>query len=143
MDYLYEKVAYLKGLADGLDLDETTKEGKMLVKIVETLEDFADAIVDLDEEVEELNEFVEIIDEDLSDLEDFVYDEEFYDDEFDEFDEFECPKCGTILFVDEDDFDEFGNLEIACPECGEEYTVTDDDVCDCVCGCREEESEEE
>lgn len=127
MEYLYERVAYLKGLADGLELDETTKEGKILVKIVETLEDFADAISDLDEEVEELNEFIEIIDEDLSDLEEFVYDEEFHDDYFDEFD---CPKCGTILFVDEDDFDEEGHLEVACPECGEEYTVEDD--CECV-----------
>lgn len=121
MEYLYEKVAYLKGLADGLDLDDSTKEGKMLVKIVETLEDFADAISDLDEEVEELMEFVDIIDEDLADLEEDIY-EEFYDD----FDEFECTKCGTILFVDEDDFDEKGNLEVACPECGEEYTVEDD-----------------
>lgn len=135
MEYLYERVAYLKGLSDGLDIDETTKEGKLLGKIVETLEDFADAIADLDDEVAELTEFVDIIDEDLSDLEDFVYDEEFYDDAFDEF---ECPKCGTILFVDEDDFDECGNVEIACPDCGEEYTVTDD----CCCCDEEEEIEE-
>ncbi|MBI9012004.1 MAG: hypothetical protein JEZ08_07195 [Clostridiales bacterium] len=131
MEYLYEKVAYLKGLADGLDLDDTTKEGKMLVKIVETLEDFADAISDLDEEVEEVMEFVDIIDEDLADLEKVVFEEDFSDD----FDEFECPNCGTVLFVDEDDFDENGNLEIVCPDCGEEYTVEDDK--------EEEEKEEE
>jgi len=135
MEYLYEKVAYLKGLADGLELDNSTKEGKILVKIVETLEDFADAISDLDEEVEEIMEFVDIIDEDLADLEEVVFEEEFYDD----FDEFECPNCGTVLFVDEDDFDENGNLEVVCPDCGEEYTVEDD----CCGGCCSEEVEEE
>ena len=35
-----EKVAYLKGLADGLDLDqETSKEGKLIAKIIDVLED--------------------------------------------------------------------------------------------------------
>lgn len=141
MDYLFERVAYLKGLSEGLDLDETTKEGKLLTKIVEALEDFADAIADLDEEVEDLAEFVEIIDEDLADLEEFIYDED-YDDEFDEF---ECPKCGTILYVDEDDFDEQGNLEVICPTCNEEYVITDDFGecdCDCDCNCESEEDEE-
>lgn len=134
MEYLFEKVAYLRGLTDGLELDETTKEGKLLNKIVETLEDFAEAIVDLDEEVEELVEFIDIIDEDLADLEDFIYDEDFDD----EFDEFECPNCGTVIFVDEDDFDAKGNVELVCPECGEEYVVTDD-FGDC---CSDEEEEE-
>jgi len=92
-------------------------------------------ISDLDDELEELIEFVDIIDEDLSDLEDFIYDEDFED----EFDEFECPNCGTVLFVDEDDFDEKGNMELVCPECNEEYVVTDDfgDCC-----CEPEENEE-
>lgn len=35
-----EKVAYLKGLADGLDLDkEPSKEGKIIAKIIDVLED--------------------------------------------------------------------------------------------------------
>lgn len=137
MDYLFERVAYLRGLADGLELDDSSKEGKLMLKIVDALEDFADAIADLDDEVEDLIEFVDIIDEDLSDLEDFVYDEDFED----EFDEFECPNCGTILYVDEDDFDEFGNVEIACPDCGEEYVITDDFGCCCDCCDDEEEVE--
>lgn len=120
MEYIFEKVAYLKGLSDGLEIDETTKEGKLLLKIVETLEDFADVISDLDEEVEELVEYLDVIDEDLADIEEFVYDFE------DEFDEFECPNCGTVLFLDEDDFDKEGNVEVVCPDCGEEYVVTDD-----------------
>jgi predicted Zn finger-like uncharacterized protein len=141
MDYLFERVAYLQGLADGLGLDESSKEGKLLLKMVEVLDDFADAIVELDEEVAELEEFIDIIDEDLSDLEEFIYDEEF-DYDYD-FDEFECPNCGTVIYVDEDDFDASGNVELACPECNEEYVITDDiDNCCCDCDCEEVEEKE-
>ena len=48
MEFLYEKVAYLKGLSDGLDIEESTKEGKLLISIIDVLEDFANAIVELD-----------------------------------------------------------------------------------------------
>jgi predicted Zn finger-like uncharacterized protein len=138
MDYLFEKVSYLKGLSDGLEIDETTKEGKLLLKVVETLEEFAEAIADLDEEVEELVEFIDIIDEDLSDLEDFIYDEDDFD-----FDEFECENCGTIIYVDEDDFDEDGNVEVVCPNCEEEYVITDDFESPCCCDCDCDDSEDE
>lgn len=139
MEYLFEKVAYLKGLTDGLEITDTTKEGKLLLKVVEVLEDFAEAIVDLDEDVEEMVEFIDVVDEDLADLEEFIYDE---DEEFD-FDEFECENCGTVIFVDEDDFDEHGNVEVVCPECKEEYVITDDEEDeDCCCDCDCEESEE-
>ena len=48
-----EKVAYLKGLADGLDLDqETSKEGKLIAKIIDVLEDVGFAVEDLEVEVE-------------------------------------------------------------------------------------------
>lgn len=120
MNYIYEKVSYLKGLTEGLNIKDDTAEGKLLIKIVETLEDFADVIVDLDEEIEELTEFLDVIDEDLADLEEFDYG---FDDEFDEF---ECPTCGTVIFIDEDDFDEKGNVEVVCPECGDEFVVTDE-----------------
>ena len=39
MKYLREKVSYLKGLADGLPLDENTNEGKVLRAIIEVLDD--------------------------------------------------------------------------------------------------------
>ncbi|WP_396133363.1 CD1247 N-terminal domain-containing protein, partial [Faecalibacillus intestinalis] len=54
MKYLYEEVAYLKGLAEGLEISEETKEGKIINKIVDVLESFADAIVELEEEQIEL-----------------------------------------------------------------------------------------
>ena len=48
-----EKVAYLKGLADGLDLQEKpSKEGKLIAKIIDILEDVGFAVEDLEVEVE-------------------------------------------------------------------------------------------
>ncbi len=89
MDFLLQKVSYLQGLADGLGVDDTTKEGKLLLHIIDTLEEFADVLADTIDDQVELEEYVNFIDEDLADLEDEVYDDEDddYDDDFD-FDNF-------------------------------------------------------
>lgn len=123
MDYLKQKVSYLQGLADGLGVDESTKEGKLLLLIVEILEDFADVLDETIENQMELEEYVNFIDEDLADVEDEIYDsDDDYDDDFDDFyDEF-----------DEDDDFEFEEFDDCCEEdcCGEE---------DCCCDCEDEE----
>ena len=49
MKYLYEEVAYLKGLAEGLEIGKESKEGKIIHKIIDVLESFAESIVELDE----------------------------------------------------------------------------------------------
>ena len=38
---LGEKVSYLKGLMEGLELDETTKEGKVIAAMADILQDMA------------------------------------------------------------------------------------------------------
>ena len=114
MNYLYEKVSYLKGLSEGMELDQTTKEGKLLTQIIDVLDDFAVAINDLDEEVDEVVDYVDAIDEDLDELEEDVYGE--FDDGLDEI---QCPHCKEIIYFDEDDFNEEGDLEIVCPNCEE------------------------
>ena len=38
-----EKVSYIKGLAEGLGVDDSTKEGKVLAAIVDVLDDIAAA----------------------------------------------------------------------------------------------------
>ncbi|NMA25835.1 MAG: hypothetical protein GX936_09245, partial [Clostridiales bacterium] len=42
-----EKAAYLKGLAEGLNLDTETKEGKLISAIIDTLADIADELDEL------------------------------------------------------------------------------------------------
>lgn len=83
MDYLYERISYLRGLADGLDINEKSNEGKLLLNMVDVLEDFADAIGDLSIEQGEIEEYIDYIDEDLADVEDDIYaDVEILDDEY-------------------------------------------------------------
>ena len=127
-----EKVAYLKGLADGLDLDkDPSKEGKLISKIIDILEDIGLAVEDLEEEVEVIGEELEAMSEDLEDVEEIVFDE-FDDDDDDDDDEIdfadlgddffeiECPECGEDLVIDESIFD-VG--EIACPNCGNKFAL--------------------
>ena len=91
-----EKVAYLKGLADGLDLDkEPSKEGKIIAKIIDVLEDVGFAVEDLEVEVEALTDGMESMAEDLSDVETDL------SDLGDDFFEIECPSCGEDIVIDE------------------------------------------
>ena len=131
-----EKVAYLKGLADGLDLDkDPSKEGKLISKIIDILEDIGLAVEDLEEEVEVIGEELEAMSEDLEDVEEIVFDEfddddddddDEDDEEFDfadlgdDFFEIECPECGEDLVIDESIFD-VG--EVACPNCGNKFAL--------------------
>ena len=47
---LTEKAAYIKGLADGLDYDKTTKEGKILAALLDLVDEMAGAIAEIREE---------------------------------------------------------------------------------------------
>ncbi len=127
-----EKVAYLRGLAEGMKLDSSTNEGKLTLAIIDTLDDIALTVSDLEDTVAELSAQVDEIDDDLGELEDEVY-SDGCDDEDEDFDdtlyEVECPNCGDIICLDEEMLDEG---EIDCPNCGEklEFDFEDGD-CDC------------
>ncbi len=108
MNYLVEKVAYLKGLAEGLGIEESSKEGKLLLHIVDALEEFADVLDETIENQMELEEYVDFMDEDLADLEEDVYgidSDEYYDEDDFSFDDF--------------DFDDFCEDEDCCVSCDE------------------------
>ena len=93
-----EKVAYLKGLAEGLGIDKETKEGRVLGAIMDILEDMAHDIEDLEENAWELGEAIDQVSDDLADIEDIVYD---VDDDDDDDDDEDC--CGCCCDGDEDE----------------------------------------
>ncbi len=108
MDYLLQKVAYLKGLAEGLGVADSSKEGKVLVQIIETLEAFTDVLDDVIEDQMDLEEYVNFIDEDLADVEDDIYgDDDDYDDDDDWDDDYEVDSDYDF----DDDFDEIDSSE--------------------------------
>lgn len=114
-----EKVAYLKGLMEGMKLDESKDEVKLTQKIIEVLEDMALTVSDLEDSVDIIGEQVDAVDEDLDALEGYVYDDECDGDcccDDDDVYEVKCPKCGNMIYVDGDILDEG---EIDCPSCGE------------------------
>lgn len=125
MGVLSERVSYLKGLAEGLNINADTGEGKLLLAIIETLDAVSDAVTRLDEAQREMDEYVEDIDDDLSELEAMLYgdddddDEDGDDDEDDDDDdglvEYDCPHCDTTIFFDEETFTMEENH--LCPNC--------------------------
>ena len=144
MENLGEKVAYLKGLCDGLELDYETKEGKMIIGILDVLDEMAATIEDISDEQFEMQELIDEIDEDLGSMEEEFYGEcdcdcdcEDYDDE-PEFYELECPNCGEIICIDDSELFDDG---VVCPNCEEQidldFDCDCDDDCDCGCDCHE------
>ena len=142
-----EKIAYIKGLAEGLDLDTTTKEGKILNAIIDLLGDITEEICDIEEGCDELCEQIDAVDEDLANLEELIYgdDEDDCDcdcdcddccDCDDEVYEIECPACNDVIYLDADMLEEEG---MVCPNCGTDLEFDFD--CDCECGCHEETEE--
>ena len=140
-----EKVAYLKGLIEGMEIDVNGKDGKILKAIMDVLSDLALSVEDLEMTVEEMGEQVDTIDEDLDTLE-----TEYYGDDYDdccdcdcdcddeEFYDITCPSCDEEFCVDEETLLDGG---VECPNCGEhlEFDIEcDDDCCDCGCDCDEE-----
>ena len=73
---LTEKAAYIKGLADGLDYNKETAEGKLIAALIDMVDEMAKELAVLDETVNELNDYIEEIDEDLGEVEEYLYDED-------------------------------------------------------------------
>lgn len=127
---LTDKMAYVRGMIDGMDLDLTsTKEGRVLGQLLELMQTMTDTVTDLQDQVDELSEMTDLLDQDLGDVENILYDDmdmDVYDndnsvtprieDTTEDIYETVCPKCEHVLPVDEATLDAG---EMKCPYCGE------------------------
>ena len=150
---ILEKVAYMKGLAEGLGLDTKTKEGKLLTVMIDLLDDIALELEDIRDLQMELEDGLDAVSDDLNDVETYLYelDGEYDEDDEDEDDEDEeldidevyettCPNCEEEIFFDEtilaDGF-------VECPNCGEKLDFDLSELCEegCCgnCCCEDEE----
>ncbi|WP_302682369.1 CD1247 N-terminal domain-containing protein [uncultured Ruminococcus sp.] len=109
---LSKKVAYLKGLMEGLKIDDSTNEGKILTIMADILDEMSATVEDIAEEVDETVELVDTLDEDLGEIEDLIYG----DDDDDAMYECVCPNCGDTIMLGENIIAD-GSVE--CPNCGE------------------------
>ncbi len=131
MNKVTDRAAYLRGLADGLEIDGSTKEGKLLRAFVEAFDEMAETLQNVSEANDELRSYVEELEEELDSLEGELFDEDeehdchHHEDEDDEDEEdeddglieYDCPNCGTAIYFDETAFDL--EEDHRCPNCGE------------------------
>lgn len=128
---LSDKVSYLRGLMDGLGIDESTKEGKILKLMTEILDEMAVTVEDIADEVDSVVDIIDMIDEDLLEVEDDLYDiddedddddeEIVYDEDYDDDEHF-----GEFADEVEDiDLDEEAMYECCCPSCGDSITISE------------------
>lgn len=113
MSNINERVAFLKGLAEGMKLsEENNDQVKLMLKMLDAMQDMAEELSALRKDHDELDEYVESIDDDLADMEEYLFEDE---------DEDGCGSCGGCCGCDdEDDEDEDDEemVEYTCPHCG-------------------------
>lgn len=134
-----DKISYFKGLLAGLDIDASSKEGKVFYAICDALDEMKQYTEELEDRIIELEELCDILDSDLGDIEEILLDDEdtcdcdfcpsdsVMDDAFDADEQYEtiCPTCGKCIALDESALEEG---ETVCPNCGEELEFDFDEL---------------
>jgi len=128
-----EKVAYLEGLAEGMEIS-STEHGKIFTAIIDTLHTVAEEIEELNENALDIGEELDAISDDLAEVEEFLLDDDYdlddddfdfdfdddddYDDDDD--DDFTCDLCGSkdVEFT----------IDVNCPECNAEIELDEEDI---------------
>jgi DNA-directed RNA polymerase subunit delta len=131
MQDLRERIAYLKGLSSGLNVHQSSPEGRVLLEMMNVMEDVVKEIQHMHSKQSLLEDYVETLDEDLADLEDDVYEEDELDqddwvDIGDDYYEMECPNCHEDVLIYDDMLDDEDVAEIICPECKHTLLVSDE-----------------
>lgn len=152
MNNLKERASYVRGLMEGLSLDESKKETKLFSAIIDLLDDIAGGVCDLDQDIEDICEEMDAMDEDIAGLEDEIYGEETCEcddncncdedcdcgcnDEKDDevFYEVTCPSCNQKMRLDEKTLTQ---EKTNCLNCGELLEFDLEDTCNCDCNCED------
>ena len=121
---LNKKAAYLQGLVDGLGIDDTTKEGKIIKAMSALLGEMAETIESVDEDLSRAYDQINDLSDELEDLEADLYE----DDEDDESEDAEDEDTDGDEDANDDDIASEPFYEVACPNCGETVYVSEDDL---------------
>lgn len=126
---LNERAAYLKGLMEGLEIDNSSKQGKVLTAMYELLAELCDTVTDIDADLDQVYDELDAMDEDMDELEEYVYGDDFEDEDEDEDEDDEdaevqyeltCPNCGAVTVVDEETL---LSEQVSCGNCGAEFEI--------------------
>ncbi len=120
---LSERAAYIKGLAEGLELSSDKKEIRVIKEMMELMSEMASDVEDLGMGVKELYDAVEQLDEDLDIVEGEVFGE-VQEDYVEEMYEITCPHCDQTVQLDEEVL--LGG-DVICCMCGEKIEIEIDE----------------
>lgn len=131
MKTLHEKIAYIRGLADGMDLDENDSRTKLILQMLDLLNEMVVEMEDIRDRVEDNEDLVDALDEDLADVEEYVFEDDEDDCDCDDLSEFEiqCPHCNEIVYINEEELADAADeeIEIICPNCNQVIFSDDED----------------
>ncbi|MCL1855800.1 MAG: hypothetical protein FWF86_08715 [Clostridia bacterium] len=128
MSNLVDRTAYLRGLAEGMNLSKEQNEHKLMLEMLSVMDEMAQKINEMELDMEELDEYMESIDEDLTDMEEVLFGDEDpdddeddgeYDDDADEELSLDCPHCGSSIQLKAADID-FDQSPL-CPKCNKPF----------------------
>lgn len=129
MSGLSKKVSYLKGFRDGIGAELESDEGKIINKLLDIVEEMAEEIDRLSNAEKEREKMIDDLENDVLMLANDIYGDDDDDDDFGLFDDDD----------DDDDFDDFDDseddessdlFELQCPECGEDFMISYDEILD-------------
>lgn len=126
---LTEKAAYIKGLIEGMGIDDSTNEGKVLRVMSELLCEVTAAVAELDADMSTAYDEIDAIETEMEELEADLYGDDEADGEDEDEEEgnqyeLTCPKCGTRNLVDEETL---MSEEVYCAHCGTPFSIEFED----------------
>ncbi|MBC9784912.1 AraC family transcriptional regulator [Heliobacterium chlorum] len=132
MQELRERLSYIQGLAEGLNVGANSREGRLLTEMLSLMGDMTDSIGQLKEDQDRLEEIIDSMDDDLLQLEQDVYEDDCDCDidEDEDLVEIECPSCQERVYFDADLLDDEDYLEVSCPNCDQVVFIQEGDEAD-------------
>lgn len=115
---LRERIAYLQGLASGMDMETQGRQGQITVGILNTLEEVAENVERLNEDATYLEDYLVEVDAALSDVEIAFWGDDWLW-------EFTCPHCEGEVYFDQRDLEGDESVELLCPMCQETLPMPD------------------
>jgi DNA-directed RNA polymerase subunit RPC12/RpoP len=116
-----EKLGYLRGLADGLQLDSTSgsKEERLIAALIDAVEELADQVSENEEHDKALAAQIEDLSESLDAVASLVLDGLEEDEDETEY-EMACPNCDKPLVIGPT---ALASGEITCPHCAQRFEI--------------------
>lgn len=113
-----EKVSYLQGLCEGLNVSDSGSNGKIISGMLKVMEDMAEILEGMQQEIGSLEEYIENLDDEILDLEEKMWGCE------EDLLEVKCVNCGEQMSFDGSILDD-DVLEITCPNCNTVVYIND------------------